>query len=197
MLNTFSKIKLTALLACFIFLSMCSYSKADLKNEDVEIYHKFFKVIGAESQYNQMLIIMVNQFQQGFASGLKRVIEKSENATAEDKEKVRRLFTEAMNNYLQRLKAKISETMPFDMLVDNIYIPVYSKYFNIEEIKEVIAFFEKPVGRKFVSVTPNLMQESVAKLNRKYGLKLQEIGKTLAEEEFVKIKPELNKLKRK
>jgi len=38
---------------------------------------------------------------------------------------------------------------------------VYAKYFSVEDIRQMIAFHETPVGRKSVEVMPKLMGESM------------------------------------
>jgi uncharacterized protein len=62
--------------------------------------------------------------------------------------------------------AFMSEINP-DKMVDE-YIPIYSKYFTNQEIKEIIAFYETPLGKKTLSVIPQISQESTA-IGIKYG----------------------------
>jgi hypothetical protein len=39
-------------------------------------------------------------------------------------------------------------------------IPIYSKYFSKEEVRELTEFYASPLGRKLVSVTPSIQIES-------------------------------------
>jgi len=39
-------------------------------------------------------------------------------------------------------------------------VPIYDKYLSHEDIKAIIAFYQSPVGAKFLSVLPNIAQES-------------------------------------
>ena len=41
-------------------------------------------------------------------------------------------------------------------------LPIYHKYFTLDEIREMVAFYESAVGRKLVQVMPVMMQESMA-----------------------------------
>jgi len=197
MANRYLKIiSITALLT-IIVLPVFSYSKADVASEEKKIFQKFFKVTGAESQYNQMLNLMVRQFQQGFASGLQREAVRVENAAQADKDRVIQLLKQAMFAYIEKIKEGIVAEMPFQELVDNVYYPIYSKYFHVSDIEEIIQFYESKVGQKFVSMSPILMQESVTGFNQQYGPKLRELSSRIADEEFAKIKPELDKLEKK
>ena len=40
-------------------------------------------------------------------------------------------------------------------------VPIYDRYFSHDEIRQMIAFFQSPIGRKMVSVQPNIVQESM------------------------------------
>lgn len=197
MTNRYLKIISIAALLTIIVLPVFSYSKADAASEEKKVYQKFFKVTGAEAQYNQMLNLMVRQFQQGFASGLQRQAARVEDAAQADKDRVIQLLKQAMFAYIEKIKTAMVTEMPFQELVDNVYYPIYSKYFHVSDIKEIIAFYESPIGQKFVSMSPILMQESVTGFNRQYGPKLRELSNRIADEEFAKIKPEIDKLDKK
>jgi len=186
-----------AFLSFLIVLATYPYARAQDKKAELKIYQNFFKVTGAESQYNQILNLMVAQLQLGFSAALRELAKKVDDATPEEKERGRQLLEQGMKNYFQRMKVKINEVMPLDELISNVYYPVYSKHFTVAEIEELIAFYESPIGQKYISVTPTLMQESVAIMNQKYTPQLQKIGFKLAEEEMEKIKPELEKLRKK
>ena len=39
--------------------------------------------------------------------------------------------------------------------------PIYNKYVTLEEIRELIRFYKTPVGKKWISIVPNMLQESM------------------------------------
>ena len=41
-------------------------------------------------------------------------------------------------------------------------VPIYDKYYTEEEINQIIAFYNSPVGKKMISTMPLVMQESMA-----------------------------------
>ncbi len=197
MANKYFKVIGIAVALTVFVLPVFSYSKAETSGQEKQIFQKFFQVTGAESQYNQMLNLMVRQFQQGFASGLQRQAARVKDAAQADKDRVIQLLQQAMSAYIERIKDAILTEMPFQELVDNVYYPIYSKYFHASDIEAIIKFYESPIGKKFVSMSPILMQESVAGFNQQYGPKLRELSSRIADEEFAKIKPEIDKLEKK
>jgi hypothetical protein len=180
-----------------VLLVVVPCAKALDKKAELAVYHKFYKATNAESQYNQILNIMVAQFQQGFVVGFRDAAKKLENATPEEQQKFRQLFEKGMESYTQKMRKKAAEVMPLNELIDNVYYPTLSKHFTVSEIEELIKFYESPVGQKYISVAPTVMQESSVLINQKYIPQLQKISTKVAEEEMKKIKPELEKLQQK
>lgn len=60
----------------------------------------------------------------------------------------------------------LAELKPDEMI--NEFIPIYSKYFTNEEIKQMIAFYQTPLGQKTLSVMPQLSSETTA-IGLRYG----------------------------
>ena len=55
--------------------------------------------------------------------------------------------------------------------------PVYEKHLSIEDLKQLIAFYESPVGKKYAQSTPLITKESM-EVGQVWGAK---IGKQVAE----------------
>ena len=64
-----------------------------------------------------------------------------------------------------------------DELID-LTIPAYAKHLTHDEIKELIKFYESPVGKKLVKVQPQIMQESMV-AGQKWGM---DLGRRIAEQ---------------
>ncbi|MBK7143361.1 MAG: DUF2059 domain-containing protein [bacterium] len=71
-------------------------------------------------------------------------------------QQLRAAMPQVPEDYLLRLESKID---PQEM--ERMVVPIYDKYFTLEDIREMKAFYSSPVGRKAISLTPQLMQESM------------------------------------
>jgi len=143
-----------------------------------------------------MLDIMISQFQQGFAAGLARAAEQVDQTASHKQEKMKHIMETTMTRYLQRLKQTIIDVMPFEDLVEHVFYPVYSKHFAMAEIQDMIAFFETPVGQKFIAVTPTLMQETIVLINQKYTPQFQAMNFKIVEEELANMQTALENLRK-
>jgi len=186
------------LIVLFFVLGISSAASAaeDPISEKKLVFNKFIQVSGAELQYNQMINIMVGQIRNNFISALRQQVQTIDDATPEKRAKLIGIMEDALERFVVKFKARMVEEMPFSELVDNVFYPVYEEHFNTPELISIITFYESSVGKKFVTLTPNLMQDTKVFLTRLYGPKLQELSQSIAEEEFQKIKPELEKLEK-
>jgi hypothetical protein len=53
----------------------------------------------------------------------------------------------------------MKEIKPNDLI--NLIIPIYEKHYTAEEIKELIAFYKTPVGKKTIAVLPQITADSM------------------------------------
>jgi hypothetical protein len=69
-------------------------------------------------------------------------------------------------------------------LIDMMAV-VYERHFTTEEVRQLLQFFDTPIGRKLVTVQPTIAQESVL-AGQLWGQRVGEaIGKQLAAEGVV------------
>jgi len=63
-------------------------------------------------------------------------------------------------------------------------VPVYSKYLSIDDLQDLIKFYETPVGKKFAKSTPPIMQESM-QIGQQWGMKMaQDFQKKMKEKGY-------------
>ena len=73
---------------------------------------------------------------------------------------------------------RFAAALDVDVLTERL-IPVYAKYYSLEDIEAMIAFYKSPVGQRLLAVQPMVMQESM------------EIGAQWGEETMMQIFAEL------
>ncbi|MCC6461938.1 MAG: DUF2059 domain-containing protein [Saprospiraceae bacterium] len=63
------------------------------------------------------------------------------------------------------------EVHPEDIV--ELVVPIYDKYYTEEDIRQLIVFYESPVGQKMVAQMPAVMQESMA-VGQEWGREIAE-----------------------
>jgi hypothetical protein len=74
----------------------------------------------------------------------------------------------AMTNVPEKFWTEFRKEVNADELV-NLIIPVYDKHLSHAEVKELIRFYETPVGKKMISVMPAITQESM-QVGQQWGM---------------------------
>ena len=78
-----------------------------------------------------------------------------------------------INIFLQKFQSRLDLQQMLDLIV-----PVYDKYFSAEEIKELVKYYESPLGRKASSVVPKIVAEA-GDAGREWG---RQLGKQCMQE---------------
>lgn len=64
--------------------------------------------------------------------------------------------------------------------------PLYEKYYTEEDLDQLIAFYQSPVGKKSIQIMPQIMQESMA-IGQNWGKVIVErVTKRLKEKGYTK-----------
>ncbi|MBV6639963.1 MAG: DUF2059 domain-containing protein [Cyclobacteriaceae bacterium] len=136
-----------------ITLTLILFAYSAAFSQEDEAYSKtlkqMFAVSGAEGSYKAVINQFTTMFRQKYPDVDSKVWDEFEKE-----------FSKASMDDLA------------DMLV-----PTYKKYMTIDDLKELIKFYETPVGKKYAQYVPNIMQESM-QVGQEWGMK---IGQQLEE----------------
>lgn len=79
---------------------------------------------------------------------------------------------DVLKSQYPQVPQKVWDTFLAEVKADemiNEIVPIYNKYFTGEEIKQIIAFYQTPLGKKTISVLPQISRDS-AIIGQKYGI---------------------------
>ncbi len=165
--------------------------------EKRQTFERFVKVTNMQATYNQMLDIMINQLRMALQTQVRQAVEKAAEGAPIDKLWLAMIMDRFVDEYLPKCRTSINSSMPFSELVSGVYYPIYDKVFNEWELQSAIKFFESSAGHKLVIYAPAILEQSAAKINELYRIKIEKISATITEEALGKLAPELELLKNK
>ena len=70
-------------------------------------------------------------------------------------------FKQSVPQVPEEFWTRFASKVDGDGLIE-LVIPIYAKHFTHDEIKELLAFYETPIGKKLISTQPAMLQESMA-----------------------------------
>lgn len=183
--------KVTMFIGVFALAFTMQVSAQEISAEKKEVLNKFFQVMNVEDNYNQMMEMMLGQMQQGFIQAMDAQLADFDQMPQEKKDEVVTLMNGSMENIANQFSEFMVAEVPFTEISENIYLPMYDKYFEIADINGIIEFFESPIGQKFTKAVPEMMQEAMAKFNEQYQEKVGQGMMTIVQGEMAAVEPKL------
>lgn len=134
-----------------LFTLFCCYIFAQDINQDYkDALLDMLKSSGSEEAYQTAIDQMIN-------------MQKTQNPGIE-------------NEFWDKFSAEMKSSSLDDLT--EMLVPVYQKYLTIEDLKEIVAFYQTPVGKKFANSNPMILQESM-QVGQKWGM---EMGRKIVSE---------------
>ncbi|MDF1698358.1 MAG: DUF2059 domain-containing protein [Saprospiraceae bacterium] len=136
-----------------MLFTVSSFSQTDADAEYKEVLNTLLEVSGTEANYKVAIDQMLPMFKQQYSS-----------------------VPEETWMELDKEFKSISIASLVDLLV-----PVYQKHLTIDDLKEVIAFYNTPIGKKFAEKSPFITQESM-QVGQEWGMKIgQKVANKMSE----------------
>ena len=76
------------------------------------------------------------------------------------REQMNQIFSQIIAQAPPEDAQKVRELINIDEMIGRL-VPVYEKYFSEEELKNLTAFYQSPLGRKLLMATPVIVEESM------------------------------------
>jgi uncharacterized protein len=146
-------------------LAIPAFGQTSPTEEKTANVRRLLTLIGAEKIQASMFDQFMNIFKSSFAR------------TAKPDERTQKV--------LDRMTVLIAEELK-KVDFTQLYVDLYSKNFTNDEIKELIQFYESPVGRKTIQTLPAVTQEAMTR-----GAELGQIATKRALERMAQEFPEL------
>lgn len=67
------------------------------------------------------------------------------------------------------MEAELKKTSMTELL--DLLLPIYQEYLNIDDLKQITAFYESPAGKKFAEKTPLILNASM-EAGKEWGMKI-------------------------
>jgi hypothetical protein len=140
-----------------------SKGAAEASESKQEMIRELLTIVGivgmAEQMRDQQSVMELMQMQSSYH-------EMMELATSEQpdlSEENRQLLLARLDDFdafAERFRALFNERINFSTIIETVYPPLYDKTFSEAELRQMVAFYRTPVGRKSIEVMPSLMQEA-------------------------------------
>jgi uncharacterized protein len=187
----FVKISLARLMLCLAVLSCAASAQAQesITPAKRELIKELLEVTGGTKTTEAMINSELDQNEKMLPTLMSQMIGKDIKMTASEREAFERKMNESAARISKRFR-ELLKTMDFPKLIDEISYSIYDKYYTESELRDLIAFYKSPTGRKTIEVLPQLYAESIARTTEAIMPRMQQIMTAIMDEEKARFESE-------
>ena len=172
-----------------VFLFTTSYSVIAGSYDDN--LKELFELTGIKTNYNELNNVIVNQMQAGFFQAVEQNIN-ANSYNEEQRKQIGELLKNRFSKMVENYKEFIEESMPYEKVESEIYLPLYKETYTESEVDELLTFYKSPIGQKTIEVGQKISQQAVEKSAEKYDEIIVAFVKNEIEENVETIKKEID-----
>jgi uncharacterized protein len=143
-----------------------------------------------EAMATQMLEEMRGELLEIITLGV-RIKLTAERTDPLDPKKQEALIGEVSSRIVDRIYVEIKKRINFKEMSDQEGVRAYDKYFTEAELKDLIAFYRTPIGKKILSTFPQIFSEVSQSVTAAVKPKVSKLVEEVFEDEMKKTRGEL------
>jgi uncharacterized protein len=153
-----------------------------------DLIREFLVVTESEANTNKLVVTYVEETSKQYPKIMEGVIDGDPDLGPAQKNLIKAGLSERRAQFTKRFLELIQERINVGKIVEEISYILYDKHFTEAELKDLIAFYKTPTGKKSLSVMPQLLAESMQLSGEKLTPVLTPILLQVIEEERAGIK---------
>jgi len=177
-------ISLVIFLSAFAGLYLAENPQGEISTEKRALIRELILITDANKLGSEFVDAMLKNVEAQYPDILSQILSKNlDFATPEAKQKFEAQARESFDRFARKFRERYQDKINPAGVIEEISYPLYDKYFNEQELRDLIAFYRTPTGEKTLKVMPLLLQESMEMSGRLVGPKLNGLVTELLDEE--------------
>jgi Uncharacterized protein conserved in bacteria len=166
------------------FAAITAQAQEEIAPQKRELIREMLQITNAQINANQLLDSLLLQEELAIPEHVARELDRQKSLSPEEREKLRAEITEKSLRIFTRLRELLPQRINFAQEMDKISYPIYDKYFTESDLKELVAFYKSPVGKKSLEVMPKMMLDVMKQAQEVFMPKVKKaVDEVMAEEE--------------
>ncbi len=155
-----------------------------------ELIKELIALTGDQQTAEAVVNSMLDQNEKDMEEMIARMLQDGSPLTPSEQVTFQQKMREQSARMSKRFRELFSQRVNFSQLMDDISYPIYDKFFNESELRDLIEFYKTPTGRKTIKVYPQLFTESMTMTSEMLRPKIRQIMDEIMEEEKPRLKYE-------
>jgi len=191
-----NKLLITILMvSCGFVAQAAAQTETSISPEKHAAIRELIGLINVDNKADKIVEVFEQQMSGARAALITSVLDERADLTNTEKASLRDTLTAKQEEYTKRFREKLIEKLNYNQMVEEIGEIVYDKYYTLEEIRDLVAFYKTPTGQKSLKVMTPLLTDSLKLTYERMVPKIPVIMDELKNEEKVEMQKELNQRK--
>jgi hypothetical protein len=149
-------------------------------------------LINGDNRMEDLMKVMTAQMQSAQEETVKSMLEARTDLNAADKKELENALLGDKKNSYERFQNKLMQKLNYNEMMNEIASASFDKFYTLEEIRELTAFYKSPVGQKSLKMMPAVMAETMQTVQEKLMPKMMVIIKEIEDENKAELEQKLN-----
>ena len=137
-----------------------SEARAEISESKQLLIRELLQLSGGAQAADEVAQLFLAQIGYSYGSMVDEVVASESDLSAEEKQALREHLAD-FDRFAAAFSARFKERIDLDAALEAVYVPLYDKYFAESELREIVAFYRTPAGRKMIAVLPSLVEEGL------------------------------------
>ena len=190
------KIRFTFALFVFLFLfSVSSSAQIDALPEKQAAIRELMSLINAAGKAEDVVRMMTVQLEAAREETIRKALDDRSDLSPRERKALEEMFSVEQAEATRRFQDKLIQRLDFARTVTEMSAAVYDKYYTLEELRDLIAFYKTPTGQKSLKMTTPIFAETMRLMQERLIPKIPGVIKELQEEDKKEIEQKINQRK--
>jgi uncharacterized protein len=171
-------------LAVFLMLSLCPPAKAqdEIKPEKRALIKELYLATRADKLAESFTNMILTQMERDLPNMVSDSPEMKDIGN-KDRQQSQAAIVESSARVLRRFKELMPERINFTEVMEQMFYPIYDKYFTEPELMDLVTFYKSPTGQKSIGVMPQLMLDAMQRSSQALNAKVMDLVTEVLQEE--------------
>lgn len=167
-----------------------------IKPEKRALIKELYEVTKVDKTMQSFMDIFLAQMQKDLPRIVSQAAGDMAGATDIDRAQIQRMAAESSARSAERFREMVAQRINFAEVGEQLFYPIFDKFYTEEDLRALTAFYKSPVGQKSLEIMPQLMAESMEKSSEILLPKIMKIATEVMEEEKQRLGEEFKKRKK-
>lgn len=143
-----------------LFLTDKNYGQSEISEEKRQLIAEMIVLTKTDQQVTEITDIMLSSMETPYILGFNQAVEKRTDLSQSEKEKLKASNKESYLSFSKKFRERLPKEINYSKYVQDSVHPLYDKFFTVEELKDLVAFYKTSTGQKVIETMPLLFKES-------------------------------------